>query len=168
MKKLVNLMSVVILMACSITFFSCNPKEKLTEGEKSFVGTWILSENITYWEIGEAWEHGEIRYHYPSSLSNSFNSFCEKYIGKVILVLDGTKIDGEMSAVLSMDGEETELTWHGSLRNDAIKFSPYLPLPDYSSSDGHGQTQTALMDNNRLFVTTNIGKGTLMFFDKCD
>lgn len=175
MKKLVNLMSVVLLIACSITFFSCNPKEELTEGEKSFVGTWILSDDITYWEAnntywepGQTWIKNEIRYHYPSSASDSFNSFCEKYIGKVSLVLDGTKKDGKMSAVLSMNGEETTLKWYGNKRSDAIKFSPSLPIPDYSLSNSHGRTQTALMSKNRLFVVSDFKKSTLMYFDKCD
>ena len=174
MKKLVNLMCVVILIACSITFFSCNPKEELTDEEKSFVGTWILSDDITYWEPNITfWEPGqtliqnEVRYHYPSSLSNSFNSFCEKYIGKVILTLDGTKNNGTMSAILSMDGEETVLEWYGGKRDDAIKFSPRLPIPDYSLSSSHGDTQSALMNDNRLFVTSRIkNKSTFMFFDK--
>ena len=87
MKKLVNLMSVVLLIACSITFFSCNPKEELTEGEKSFVGTWILSDDITYVDFGETWGQGTTRYHYPSSVSDSFNSFCENISEKLVWCL---------------------------------------------------------------------------------
>ena len=169
MKKLVNLMSVVLLIACSITFFSCNPKEELTEGEKSFVGTWILSDDITYVDFGETWGQGTTRYHYPSSVSDSFNSFCEKYIGKVSLVLDGTKKDGKMSAVLSMNGEETTLTWYGSKRSDAIKFWPWpLPIPNYLSP-AYGETSVALMDNKRIFVYSDGNHtATMMYFDKCD
>lgn len=175
MKKLVNLMSVVLLIACSITFFSCNPKEELTEGEKSFVGTWILSDDITYWEAnntywepGQTWIKNEIRYHYPSSVSDSFNSFCEKYIGKVSLVLDGTKNNGKMSGVLSMDGEEKEFTWYVDRSGDAIKFSPSLPIPNYLSS-AYGWASVALMDNKRIFVYSDGNHtATMMYFDKCD
>lgn len=168
MKKLVNLISVVILIACSITLFSCNPKEELTEGEKSFVGTWILSDDITYVDFGETWGQGTTRYHYPSSVSDSFNSFCEKYIGKVSLVLDGTKNNGKMSGVLSMDGEEKEFTWYVDRSGDAIKFSPSLPIPNYLSS-AYGWASVALMDNKRIFVYSDGNHtATMMYFDKCD
>ena len=160
MKKLIGLMSAVILIICSITCFSCVSKEELTESEKTFVGTWVLSDDITYTDLEN------VRYQYPSSLSDSFNSFCEKYIGKVILMLDGTKINGEMSGTITINDEETKFTWYVDRSGSAIKFSPFITLPDYSSSFDY--TRTALLQDNRLFVVTNFNKSTLMFFEKLD
>ena len=177
MKKLANLMSAMILVVCCITFFACDffsdPKEELTEGEKSFVGTWILSDNISYmeWE----WVHNatsvelkKTHYKYPSPLSDSFNGFCEKYIGKVFLTLDGTKIDGKMSAILYLDDKEEELKWYGGKASDSIKFTTSLSVPDYSSSF-YGDTSTALMRDKKIFVCSIRNNSTTgMFFEKCD
>ena len=131
--------------------------EELSDDEKNFVGTWVL-EDITYFEFGK------VQLWYPSD-SNTFNTLCEQYLGRTIIILDSTKKDGKISGDFFAGSTKISFNWVCQAPK-IIKFSNSLSLSFYNGNTiSEMRTNTAMIDT-RGKLCINLSNHMIYIFRK--
>lgn len=174
MKRILTVTFLIVLMFClCFTLMACplennestTSKSELSSAEKRFVGTWVL-EDITYIDYGSvALGTSTTQLWYPSN-SSIFNSLCEQYLNKTKLILEDTKKDNKLPAVLKVGNVETSFKWYVSESAAMIYFSESLSFSTFNGSSISSARTNKAMINSRGKLCINPNTNMIYIFVK--